>query len=372
MRDASPFLLLGLILAGILHILVPSKIIEWAVGAKGFRGAVRGALLGAPLPLCSCSVMPTTMALRRRGASLSSSFSFLISTPETSVDAVAVTAALLPSAFLGIRPIAAIATSILVGMLIERMGTSAQRNFERKLESFSGVRPVLGDDETCRICGLEGSRHEHTKMSRVSAVVRYAFDEFFEDIGFWVIGGLFASALVSVLLPDGFLAHGFWRDHQTLQIIFAVAISIPIYSCATASTPMAAALLAKGLSPGAGLALLIAGPATNLGSLLLITREFGKRVVTAYLFGMTACCLVFGYALNAFWPRIAAHPKLLAPFSSASGGWFCCLPGWIEVSSAWIVLALVARIVVKKFRQSDEDCCDHDHDHGHDHGHTHG
>src|SRR4051812_21296714 len=116
LRETSPFLVLGLLFAGILHVLVPSRIVLWALGHKGWRGAVRGSLIGVPLPLCSCGVLPTALALRRQGASLSAATAFTISTPETGLDALAITAAMLPAAYLGVRPLAAIVLAICVGV----------------------------------------------------------------------------------------------------------------------------------------------------------------------------------------------------------------------------------------------------------------
>ncbi|MBI2605908.1 MAG: permease [Deltaproteobacteria bacterium] len=377
-REVAPFLVVGLMLAGVLHVLVSPAIILWALGSSGFRGAVRGAVLGVPLPLCSCGVLPTALTLRRKGASLSSAIAFMISTPETSIDALAITAVLLPGVFLAVRPIAAIAMAILVGVIVERFAQARSSSAAGKTVSGAGFAPASAPSmaEVCRVCGLlEEKKHLHAPVAKVRAVLRYAFSTFFEDIGTWIVIGLLSAALIEVAVPASFFKSEWWLSHAGLQVVLATLVGIPLYSCATATTPFVATLIAKGLSPGAALVMLLTGPATSLSTFFVLRREFGGRITFLYYSSMIAVCLLMGTALNALWPMLSRFDGLTAIPGGTTARWFAYgVPGWLEVASAWLILLLTARIWIRLLRQPRADACcvdetaDKAHA-GHDHNH---
>lgn len=352
-RETGPFLVLGLFLAGLLHVFVPARLVLRALGKKGWRGAALGALIGTPLPLCSCSVIPTAFALRRQGASVSSTVSFTIATPETSIDALMITMALLPLSFLGIRPLAALVLAIIVAVAVERFSADPSEDLKQELRRFStlpegAVGPGPTDErvaEICKICGLmSATEHRHGFLSCARAVLSYAFGPFFDDIATWIVLGLIVAAAIQVLVPGQSFAEGWWGEHPNLMVLIAVLVGVPLYSCATATTPLAAVLLAKGLNPGAALALLLAGPATNIGNVFAFLREFGKRITTVYYLSLILLCWAMGIGLNLLWPVLEKIPKLTeVPVLTTENPIFPHLPAWLEIGSAWLIVLLTLR-----------------------------
>lgn len=392
LRETGPFLVLGLLFAGVLHVLVPSRIILWALGQKGWRGALRGALVGMPLPLCSCGVLPTALTLRRQGASLSASMAFAIATPETSVDAMAITAALLPAVFFGVRPLAALALAITVGVVVEFFSTGVREELNANVKKFScgnsecGVEVGVSADanagvkdkeaaEICRVCGLmldTPDDHSHSWLRRGRAIFQYAFGTFFNDVATWLVVGLALAALIQILVPSGGLESSWIGQHAAVQVFLAILAGIPLYSCATATTPLAAVLLAKGVNPGAALALLLAGPASNIGNVFALKRELGARVTAMYYGSLFFFCWVLGVAFSVTWPWIQEHPSLTHVMGGAGGAaeWIAHLPAPVELTSAWIVIVLTAslwvRSLVRRLRGGIHEHHHHDHnDHGH-------
>jgi hypothetical protein len=346
LRETAPFLALGLVLAGTLHVLVPSKVVLWALGHSGWRGAVRGALIGTPLPLCSCSVIPTALTLRRQGASLSSAAAFTVATPETSIDALAITAALLPAAFLGVRPAAALLLAVLVGVVVEYFSASTREQLRQNVLKLA-PGPKADSEELCRVCGLLGpqDQHRHSTPARARAIFEYAFGAFFRDIATWLIIGIAAAALIQVAVPSEGFRESWLTGHAWLQVLLAIIVGIPLYACATATTPLAAVLLAKGLDPGAALALLLAGPATNIGNVFALKRELGARVTAAYYGSLFVFCWLIGMAFSAIWPLFAQVPWLAAVSGGAVSEWLAHgMPGWLEIGSAWLLIFLTLNV----------------------------
>lgn len=377
LRETAPFLVFGLLLAGILHVLVSPRIILWALGQRGWRGAIRGALIGTPLPLCSCGVVPTALTLRRQGASLSATTAFTISTPETSVDALAVTAALLPSIFLAVRPLAALLLAIAVGVLVEVFSTTTREQLRLNILNLARVMDSQGQNvrlsegqtqaaEICRVCGLMTfEQHSHKISARVGAIFSYAFGTFFRDIAAWLMLGLIVAAVIQVAVPSGGLNVGWLKTYPVLQILFATIIGIPLYSCATATTPLAAVLLTKGLNPGAVLALLLAGPATNIGNVFAFKRELGTRITVVYYIVLLVLCWGIGIGFNLLWPTIEKFPQLTQVATTPGLEWLVHgMPGWIEVGSSWLLLILTFNLWMKALihgHQRHEDHLHHAH-----------
>ena len=284
LHEMSPYLLLGFLIAGVLHAFVPTRVYSRYLSGTGWRSVVAAALFGIPLPLCSCGVLPTAVSLRRGGASRAASTSFLIATPQTGVDSIAATYSMMGLPFAILRPVAALVTAMLGGNVvgaIERKGNLEQ-------EECDGSCAVA---ETLKA----------TLWGRVVEALRYGFFEMVQNIGRWLVLGLVVATLITVLVPDDFFqTYARW---PLLNMFVIVLIAVPMYICATGSIPIAAALMMKGLSPGCALVMLMAGPAANMASMLVISQSFGHKAMWAYLSSIMAGAIGFGVFVDS-WPGL--------------------------------------------------------------------
>lgn len=303
LQETAPYLLLGLLFAGLLHLVIPKNIIQWALGKAGLNGAVRGALVGTPVPLCSCSVMPTAIALRRQGASLSATTAFTIATPETSIDALFITAAMLPGAYVWARPLAGILLAVFVGYLVELLSNSAKNQLETNLNNFA-KKVQFNDDVSCEDCHPHSPTNQpkiRGLIAKVKEVLIFSFETFYNDISNWVLIGFVMAAAVQSFIPAGLLEQTVFKQPASIQILMAIGLGIPIYSCATGTTPLVAALVHQGLNPGAGLALLLSGPATNIGSFLAYKKEWGFKTTLIYYATLFIGCFAIGMVFHKGW-----------------------------------------------------------------------
>ncbi|MEW6055785.1 MAG: permease [Bdellovibrionota bacterium] len=340
LREIAPFLVFGLVLAGVLHMLLPAKFILWVLGRSGWQGAFRGAVTGALLPFSSCGVIPIAFALRRQGASLSATTSFMTSTPGTSVEALALAAALLPAAYLGVQPLAALLLAFAAGILVEAFSANPREELRQNVLQLSKAIDNQARNEasgTCRVCGLRtNGEHQHGIGARVHGIFRYAFGTFFRDIATRLILGLAFAALLETVVPENAFRAEWLKNNAGIQTLLAIAVGIPLYSCATALTPLAAVFLAKGMDPGAALALLLAGPVANIGNIFALRRELGRRTAFVYYSGLFVFCWLLGMGFHLLWPSLMKHPSLTSV--SAYGA-----PGWLEVSCAWLLVILTLK-----------------------------
>ena len=324
--EASPYLWLGLLAAGALHAWVPQAWIMGQLGGRGAGSVWKAALLGIPIPLCSCGVIPAVVGLRKRGAGRGASISFLISTPETDIDSIFLTWAMLGPIWAVIRPVAAMVVAVGTGLVANLLPDHSE--------------PVASAD-TCSCCA-EDSEHKQAKPSGLTRAYRFVFRELVPDIGWWLLLGLLLSGLIVALLPPDILAT--LPGGPIAQMLFALVIGIPLYICAAASTPLAAALLMKGMAPGAALVLLLTGPATNIASALVISRHLGKAGTAIYLGGVALGSLLCGLLVQAFAPAwklgdIQLHEEFL--------------PHWLlQGLSILLVAVIVLPWLYKKWRSS--------------------
>ncbi|MGL5669044.1 MAG: permease [Shewanella sp.] len=483
--DSAPWLLLGLILAGLLKVFVPMAWMQKQLGGHGFKTVVKAALLGAPLPLCSCGVIPAAVGLRRSGASKAATTSFLVSTPETGVDSVTVSYVLLGPFMAIVRPIAAITSAIVAGLLVGRddddgkpaakaLSDTAQSDkalasaapvasccasksssaetvvkaeavksccsstkapaitpvkssccssddakapaTEPKIKMTPMAKPSLmatgrptvgmvnvakGDgakanpvkaESAGSCCGTQTAAPEkivvvkkgaccgtsskatdghkaegesccastqdmatelksESVIARIGLGLKYAATDLVRDTTLWLLVGLFFAALVQTYVPADFLAK--WGD-GLLAMLVMVLVSVPMYICATASTPIAAGLLLAGVSPGAVLVFMMAGPATNIATLGVVTKELGKRALYGYLGGVLGVALVAGALVN----------YLVANFGfevmPQIGEQHQMLPEWLVAASGIVLALLMAKVVFEKIPRSwlrRSDCC---------------
>jgi uncharacterized membrane protein YraQ (UPF0718 family) len=283
---ASPYILLGLAAAGLLHVLVPAdKVARW-LGRPGFGSVARAAFLGIPLPLCSCAVVPVSIELSRKGASREASLAFLVSTPETGVDSILLTYGLMGPVMAVARPIAALVTSLVAAAAsLLKPAPATERS------AASNPAPPA-EDAASGDCAAPNP----VAQGKTRRALRYGLVEMVDEIGFWLVIGLVLTGIITALVPDGIIESTLGQGPGAL---FALLIlGIPLYMCASASTPVAAALMLKGISPGAALVFLLAGPATNASSLVVIARFFGRRFVSIYLASVVAVALSSGFLLD--------------------------------------------------------------------------
>lgn len=267
----SPWLLLGVAVAGALHVLLPRDFARRQF--RGFRGVGKAVALGVPLPLCSCGVIPAGLGLKKDGASDGAAVGFLISTPQTGVDSLLVSASFLGWPFTIFKWGSALVMGLVGGAATEALHTEA-----RNLPSVQ---------EPAAPRSLKGF-FEH-----MLDVIR--------PIWKWIVFGVVASAAITVWIPPGSMA-GWSGLHAALAGLAALLIALPLYVCATASVPIAAALIAQGMPTGAALVFLMAGPATNVATIGAVKRAFGGRVLAVYLATVIVGSVGLAYVYDAFIP----------------------------------------------------------------------
>ena len=287
----APYLLVGFLLAGIMHVLVPKTMVQRYMGNNTFSSVLYASLLGIPLPLCSCGVLPTGIAFRKQGASPGATVSFLISTPQTGIDSMIATYSLLGLPYAIARPIIAFVSGIGGGML-----TNIFREPEKPKPQFTLNLPKPPCDKNC---GCEQSIPN--KQTKIRAIFQYAYIDFIQDIGKWILIGLVLATAVSLVIPDDFFTS--ISTNPLVHIAFVLLLSVPIYTCATGSIPVAAALLLKGISPGAALVFLMAGPATSIASITVLIQTVGKRITLLYVLSIVIAAVSFGLLIDFVLPQ---------------------------------------------------------------------
>ena len=359
--EMAPFLLLGFLLAGILHVWVPNHLYVPKISKPNFKSVLWSALFGVPLPICSCGVIPTSIALRKEGASKGASVSFLISTPATGVDSILATYSLLGGPFAILRPVAAFVTAMLGGLFT---------NVVTKNEPETGVA-VVGEThephhehEHCDCegdhcsCSQEG-HDEHSKKSFVQKVretLEYGFVNMIGDVSKWLIIGLLLGALIAAFVPDDFFL--FLHEYPLLCMVVVLVLAMPMYTCATGSIPLALALVEKGITPGAALVLLMAGPATSIASMLVVGKAFGKRTLAAYLTSIALGALFFGFVIDTFF--MDSFLASMLPHASAE----CHGHGALGVFDYICAVLFAVLIIYAKFAH--KGCGGHDEHHHHE------
>lgn len=297
--EMAPYLLLGFFIAGILRVFVPRSLYSQHLAKPGMKSVVKAAALGIPLPLCSCGVIPTAVGLRKEGASHGACTSFLIATPQTGVDSIAATYSLMGLPFAIVRPLAALFTAMFGGWLVSKYAqedNGARSKGQGARSEEQGAR--------CKELGARGEEQGARGKSlagKLKEAFSYAFVEMMEDVGKWLVVGLLIAALITVAVPNDWLAA--LHDYKLLNMLIVLAIAIPMYVCATGSIPIAVSLMAKGLTPGAGLVLLMAGPAVNTASMLVIGKVFGGRTLKLYLLSIVVGAMLFGLGIDYLLPQ---------------------------------------------------------------------
>ena len=317
----SPYLLLGFGIAGLMHTFVPNRLYSHYLSGHDFRSVFYAAALGVPLPLCSCGVLPTAMSLRREGASKGATTSFLIATPQTGIDSIMATYSLMGLPFAIIRPLAALVTALLGGTLVNAF----DRNGKEELHTSAHV-----------------SETPMTLKEKIIGALRYGYVDMMQDIGKWLVIGLVVAGLITVAVPDGFFAT--FAHRPLLGMLLVLACAVPMYLCATGSIPIAVALMLKGMTPGAALVLLMAGPAVNVASILVIRKVLGKRTLWLYLAAIVGGALAFALGIDHLLPR-EWFTENLATITAACH----THTPWFNVLCTIVLLALLVNALVRRF-----------------------
>ena len=369
LKDASVFLLFGFLLAGVLGVLVPRGLLTRLVGIGKVKSVLWASVLGLPLPLCSCGVLPTALGLRRQGATPGATVAFLVATPETGADSISLTYALTDPIMTVFRPIAGVVTAIAAGIATNLLG--AQRPGANKAGVTSTAQGSLdGRDSGHSHCDDDhyGSHHangdDHARKNDMASegcnfrenappgavhaakrIIRYGFVDLLDEVAWWLALGIVLSAIFEVAIPAD-LFGGVWGGGLASMLLM-LALSIPLYTCASSSTPMAAALALKGLSPGAILVFLLAGPATNISSLIVLLKVLGRRAVAVYLVAVVIMTLAAGIALNVLYRALGADPRV----TFGTAGEF--VPDVVKIGGGVLLLSVLI-LSMRRTRVPDE------------------
>jgi uncharacterized membrane protein YraQ (UPF0718 family)/copper chaperone CopZ len=322
--EMAPYLLLGFLIAGILHVYVPQGFYRKYLSSSNKWAVLWAALLGIPLPLCSCGVIPTAIGLRNEKASKGAVASFLIATPQTGIDSILATFSLMGLGFAIIRPVAALVTGVCGGILVNRL-----------------VPEEDGEVRARSSCHVE-------RGNKLTRVLKYAYFQMIQDMGGRLVIGLLVAALIQVVVPEEFFLH--FGKQPLLQMLVILAVAVPMYICSTGSIPVAAALMMKGLSPGAALVMLMAGPAVNIASILVVRKSMGARFTWLYLLTIVGFSILFGMLVNALDGLIPFTAQLS---TSAHGD--CCHAGaaapslFQTICSAMLTLSIIIALTMKFF-----------------------
>jgi uncharacterized protein len=337
--ESSVFVLFGLLIGGILKVFLSPGLVAKHLGANGAASVFKAALFGIPLPLCSCGVLPTAVSLKKQGASNGATTAFLISTPESGVDSISITYALLDPLMTVARPIAAFFSAISAG-LVENLFSPAKKDW---LQESGG--PI----NTCSASSESSSADpDQSIFTKAANGMRYAIGDLWRDIAVWFLLGILLSGIITVLVPDNLLSAHLGGGLSAMLIMLAAGV--PIYICASASTPIAAALILKGVSPGAALVFLLVGPATNMASLTVLTGLLGRAAMMRYLFILSSSAVLSGVLLDQLYNYSGISAKAVAGQAAA------IMPLPLELAATLLLLLLsvkpVYRSLTTMIRQS--------------------
>lgn len=281
---SSPYLIFGLMISGLIHQVIPISSIEKWLGRNNLSSVFRASIVGVPLPLCSCSVIPTAVTLRKSGASNGATSAFLISTPESGIDSISLTYALIDLPMTIIRPVAAFCSAFIAGILQFRFNDFIFIEDQPKREKAKTnccVQPNVKN--TIEI--------KRTRVSLFFGIFEYGFGKLLNDISVWLTVGIVLGALIDFIIPANFFSTmGIFENR-----IMILLIGVPLYICASASTPIAVSLMLKGLSPGSALLFLLVGPATNISNIVVLQKYIGKKGVLINIISIVMVALGFSF-----------------------------------------------------------------------------
>lgn len=361
LNEMSPYLLLGFFISGILHVYVPKSLYARFLHRKGVRSVVGAAILGVPLPLCSCGVIPTSVSLKKEGASDGAVVSFLVATPQTGIDSVLATYSLLSLPFAIIRPVAAFIVAIFSGIIVDLFGDKKRPNSKIDYTKMK-FAPTANAHATCG-CGCGQTMSDEGSRGNFMDALKYGYISMMQDFGKWLVVGLLVAAAITAFVPDHIFT--MFHEYYFLNILLILLISAPMYICATGSIPIALSLMLKGVSPGAAFVLLMAGPATNFAALIILKREIGVRKTAIYLLsiivGAILCALIIDFVLPQDWFSSLTPLSDCGHDHSHDHNHEHCSHGpiWWQTTTSVIFIILFINSFIQKWRKGKSDCCSH-------------
>ncbi|MGD9778976.1 MAG: SO_0444 family Cu/Zn efflux transporter [Methanomethylovorans sp.] len=339
--EMSPYLFLGFLIAGILHAFVPDeKVLSYLGESAGkVRSVINASIMGLPLPLCSCGVVPTALSLKKRGATKGATLSFMISTPETGVDSIAITYALLDPIMTVFRPLATLFTAIAAGIVENFSSVTEKKTHLNKPLVMMHAPAIQGCGCSCPGGACSSDINTGT-VPRISAGIKYAFVDLLGDISKWLIIGTIIAGIIAYLIPEEVISS--YLGGGIFSMLIMLLIGIPLYICATTSTPLAAALVAKGMSPGTAFVFLLAGPATNAATITMVMKFLGKRTAMVYVGMIAVCSIGFGLLLDFIYLGLGIRAAAIV------GSGADIVPPYIQLAFALLLLPLMAYGIVRK------------------------
>jgi len=360
--DVSVFMLFGFLVAALLYVFFKPDRIKKYLGEGRVKPVLRSALFGIPIPLCSCGVIPVVTGLKKQGANDGAALAFMIATPESGVDSIAVSWAMLDPVMTVMRPIAGFITAISTGITANIVSSRDHKKPSITPDPFFAQSPQPEHNCNCggETCANPPGEPDHAPplLKRLAQGMNFAFGELLTDIAKPFAIGVVIAGIITFFFPSGISTWS--QNNPFFSMLVMLVAGIPMYVCATSSTPIAAALILKGLNPGAALVFLLAGPATNAATMGVVKNMFGTRALAIYLGMISICSLAMGALLDLIYRLLAIQPTVVMGKAAE------VLPYGVELTAALILAALLARSLLKR-----QDCHCHNHDHDHDHNHDH-
>lgn len=359
--DMAPYLLLGFAIAGLLHAFVPAQAYHKYLARPGFRSVCNATLLGIPLPLCSCGVLPTTVSLRRSGASRGACTSFLIATPQTGVDSILATYSLLGLPYALLRPVAALVTGVLGGVITDRVfrkeeETEFQKEEQKVFQKESQKEKQKELNAAGKECSADDSIVRRSFLDRLKQAFAYGFGELLQDVGRWLVIGLLIAAAITVAVPEDFFAG--LQHWPLLNMLLVLVIAVPMYVCATGSIPIALSLMLKGMTPGAAFVLLMAGPAINAASVLVLDKAFGRKQTIVYLLSIVGGAIGFGLIIDYLLPAAWFIPQGVDSLHAAGICTDMCeTTAWWKIVCGILFAGLLVLAVWRRYFGHKSCCC---------------
>ena len=327
----APWLLLGFLFAGLFALFFTPEKVRRHLGGKGLLPVLKAVLLGVPLPLCSCGVVPLAAAMRSSGASRGATAAFFISTPQTGIDSMVATFSLLGWLAGVLRPVLAIVTGLVGGVLIGRLADRDDSQDSAGIEA----EHAPGEHGGCCCSGGGGTARRPGLLGAVRYMLWYGFVRTPKTVASSLLLGLVIATLIQMFVPDDFGASVI-RGNAWVEMVAVIAFSLPLYVCSTGAIPIAATLVLKGISPGAALVFLIAGPATNSAMVASMVRILGGRATLVYLAVLAVVTVTAGVVINAL--GLSLGGSSLAAVSGATEA--CCLTLFQRLSGAVLLVLL--------------------------------
>jgi uncharacterized membrane protein YraQ (UPF0718 family) len=335
--EASVYILFGMVVGGLLKVFLSPSFVADNLGKGRISSVIKAALFGIPIPLCSCGVLPAAASLKRQGANNGATTAFLISTPESGVDSMAITYALLDPIMTLARPVSAFITAVAAGITENMLQTQKEEDWERVIDRSCPIDNCCDGNE----CSPKDHARHHTFSEKIWAGLKFAVDDLWSDLAAWFFAGLLLAGIIGVMVPQDMMIRYMGGGLHSMLIMLVVGI--PMYICATASTPVAAALILKGVSPGTALVFLLVGPATNITSLSVLFGLLGRRATAIYLVMVSLFAVLSGLVLDAVYAGFGISASAIAGQAGE------IIPFWLQFIGAMVVILLSMKPLAQFF-----------------------